>query len=1072
MPGRRNDREIASPGQLPQTLTEQVFISRQAEVEDLRIQLNGQRWLTIVGVGGCGKTTLAWLVAQNMRDQFEQGACWIALDTVDDPALVSQTVATALGIPSLPANASSSLDAAILEHLAGQHLLLVLDNCEHVLDACRTLCDAILANAPRVTILATSRATMGSPNETRWDAPLLTLEGAMTLFFQRTHLRPDGSTETHTLVAEICRRVDFLPLAIELAAAQTKLLSLTQIRDRLAQMLNTQASPSPHPTRHDTMRAALDWSYGLLSRNEKQLFARLSVFAGGFTLDAAEAVCADESLPAESVLALLSNLLDHSLITIGERGIDSVRYRLLEPVREFAAQRLSATSAFEDVHRRHLAWCHTLMEEAARHWRTRDQTFWLNKLQTENGNMRAALRWCLHSRRPAELQLGLEIASAAGFFWEVRSAAGEGERWLRELLAAAPDDTPEVALEVRVLAMNTLANMLQSQGRHQQSRQTFDAMLHLARLAEDDALIAKALNGAAQCDYNLGEFESALRLLKEAEPLARGQANSSLLPAVLGNQALVLERIGDLREAQRRFEELLALHRAGGDTQRLALTLHNLALVQQNRGDYAHARQSSEEALIIWRELDNQDWQANTHGLLSNTLLAMDRLNEAEAHALASLQILEQLGNRADQTYPLATLAQVALRNGKIGEARDHLQRMNVLARENDEKPQIALALRLLALTSLQEGDLSSASMLCAQALSMQLDMRSRFGVASSLEAVAQLCVQLGRPAHAAQFLGAATAIRASIDRPRPPFAERLAAQSIEVSLSQMGRQAFDLAWQRGAAQPFDAAARSALEMLTVDNAEPEPDVRCFGFGNGEVHVAGHAIDASDWTYAKARELVFYLLLHPNATREEIGANFWPNANTEQVRKRFSAALTHARSALGRKRETIILTEGRYRIHPALRVWFDVQAFDQALSLAQHELVAERATTEQPAIRHLERATQLYRGDLLQGLADADWVFPLRDALREKCQRALLQLGKLYLQAGAARMQDAIAVLQRALALDEFSEAAHLALIRAHLQLGNSDRARQQLQSLLHMLQELGAPPSPETAAIARRLSA
>ena len=1052
--------------QLPQSLLQSDFIGRRAELEDLLSLLDHQRWLTLVGVGGCGKTALALQAAQRVRHQFEHGVCWVALDAVNEAALVSHAVAAALGIDAKP---PLSYEDTLIAHLANPNLLLVLDNCEHVLAACRDLCDAIYETCPRVTLLMTSRSPLGSPNEVRWDAPLLTPEDATALFLHlaRGFITPNISTQSHPLVVEICQRVDYLPLAIKLAAARTKVLSLAQIRDRLAQMIDVPLSTqAPGTARHATLRAAIEWSFDLLTSQEQQLFMRLSVFVGGFTLEAAEETCADAILPSVQVLPLLIQLIDHSLVVISARDLESMRYRLLEPVREFAAQQLSESTAFDIVHRQYVEWCHRLVKQAAQHWPTREQASWLNRLQAEHGNLRAVLRWCLDSGTTIELHWGLQIAVEAGLFWETRGHYGEAERWLRELLGRA---ISEIAVETRVEALRILQRLLARQGKYEHALQTSQQTVHLAQLSEDDVLVVKSINGLVAAHYDLGNFEAALHLLQDIEPLARGLADTVLLANVLNNYALVVQRVGDLREAQRLFEETLVHRRASGDPTTIGMALHNLAIVLESRGDYSRARQHGEEALAIWRELGDRHWEANTRSLLAGLLISSDRLSEAETYAWACLRLYEQLGNRADQVYPLADLARISLIRGDLQMCREHLQRMHTFARESGDKTQIARSLYLLALASAQAGDWPTTRLLCTDGLLMRIDIGSRFGVAACLEVAALICAHTHQLAEAAQCLGTASAIRESIDRPCEPFEEHLVRQTIETVRNQVGTGAFDDAWQRGTRQAFQDAAQFALEALQRQESEPAPDLRFCALGAGEVFTHVRQLGASDWTYTKSRELVFYLLLHPSATREEVGVDFWPDADTEQVRKRFSAALAHARTALGRERESIVLRDGHYALNPELRIWFDVRSFEDALKAAQRCLEVRQGGAEQQALRHLEMAAQLYRGDLLKDV-DAEWVIAERESLRQKYLDALLKLGELYGHASVARPQDAVIALQRAVALDQYSEAAHVALIRVYVQLGDYKRAREQYRTYVAALTEIGARPSAETTALSKQL--
>lgn len=816
------ERAARLQNQLPHMDAQTAFIGRQPELDDLLRQVAQRRWLTLIGVGGSGKTTLARQLAYRAEQLFERGVCWVSLDAVNDPAQVSHAVAAALAIDAIPA---MTLEDAIVEHLGSQQILLVLDNCEHVLTAVRALCDSIHQRCPRSTLLTTSRIALDSPCETRWDVPLLSAEDASALFIHRARglSASQMSAESQALIAEICARVDCLPLAIELAAARMNVLALVQIRDRLAQLLDFQPAAQQRAAgRHDTMSTALDWSYELLSNDERSLFMRLSVFAGGFTLEAAEEVCSDESLAEALILPTLSRLIDHSLVAVSERTEQSARYRMLEPVRNYAAQRLRALANAADFTHRHVRWCQGMVKRAVRHWRTDEEATWLNHLHNEHGNIRAALRSCLDSQTQNSLVVALQITVDARRFWEIRGHYREGESWLRQLLDRAE---PDADIETYAEALGTLARMLYFQGRYEPARRAFETMVALARQLESAELIVTSVNGLAIAHYELGDYELALRLLNEVEPIARQlpAASAGLLESVLGNYALVQQRVGNQREAQRLFEDQLARLRGSGDLHRISITLHNLALVAECRGDYARARAHAEEALLGWRALGDAHWEANTLGQLANSLAAAGMTTEAQPLAQACLQLYERQGIQADQVFPLATLACIALCEDNPSAAHVWLHRMRGLAHQSGDKAQLARSLCLMALASAQQGDLETARMHCADALSLRVAGKSQAGVAACLETAALICSLTDRPAAGAQFLGTAAAIRDSADRCRAAFEDRAVAQTIKAIRRQISQPAFDAAWRRGATHTYLDAAGLARELMDQLVEKPSP---------------------------------------------------------------------------------------------------------------------------------------------------------------------------------------------------------------------------------------------------------
>ena len=406
-----------------------------------------RRLLTLTGVGGSGKTRLALEVARALVEAYPDGVWLVELAPLSEEVLVPKAVAEALKVPERPAE---PLVETLVEFLRNRELLLILDNCEHLLEAAARLVDKLLDLCSHLRIMATSREAIGVEGEVRWLVPPLSVPepqgtpsseelGAyesVRLFGERARERDPSfsfSPPNALAAAEICRMLEGIPLAIELAAARVSTLSLEQISERLEGSLEllTHGGRTTVP-RHRTLKGALGWSYDLLSESERRLFRKLSVFAGGWTLEASEAVCSGDGVEEREVLDLLSGLVEKSLVMV--RGVDpgGARYRLLEPVRQYALDKLEESDEVEEARRRHAEFFLALAEETETEMKGPEQATWLDRLEAENDNLRGALSWALERGEP---ELGLHLAEAFWWFWEARGYFDEGRRWLEQALA-------------------------------------------------------------------------------------------------------------------------------------------------------------------------------------------------------------------------------------------------------------------------------------------------------------------------------------------------------------------------------------------------------------------------------------------------------------------------------------------------------------------------------------------------------------------------------------------------------------------------------------------------------------
>src|SRR5215208_7121295 len=423
------------------------FVGREREMLEVKRELVMTRLLTLTGAGGLGKTRLALELAQDLVGVYSDGVWFVELATLTEGALVPQLVAKVLGVQEQPNRRPTD---TLVDALKTKEMLLVLDNCEHLVEACASLVDALLAGCPRLKVLATSRESLGVPGETVWvlsslsvphtdrlpETGELTRYDAVRLFVERARLRlPDFdlTSANGRVVAEVCSRLDGMPLAIELATARMGSLAVEEVAQRLEDSLGLlSVGPRTVAPRQRTIRATLEWSHGLLSESEQVLFRRLSVFAGGWTLEAAEAVGSDDGIEKRNILDLLSGLVDKSLVVAEIAQDGTVRYRMLEPVRQFAREQLERSEENYTVRGQHATWYLDLAERAETELKGRGQAAWLARLEEENDNLRAAMAWLLET---GELEDAVRLAWALVHFWGFRGHQVEGRRWTEEALA-------------------------------------------------------------------------------------------------------------------------------------------------------------------------------------------------------------------------------------------------------------------------------------------------------------------------------------------------------------------------------------------------------------------------------------------------------------------------------------------------------------------------------------------------------------------------------------------------------------------------------------------------------------
>lgn len=1082
MPARNN---------LPAQLT--PLIGRDRDVAALTRRLADARLLTLTGAGGSGKTRLALAVAEDLArgaSPFEGGVWLVELAGLADPDLVPQAIADAVGVRE---TADRAVVDGLLAGLGPCALLLVLDNCEHVVDGCAAIAASILRACPAVRIMATSQVPLGVPGEASWPVPLLDLPadadaaepetlvrfGAAQLFAERAHaadptFRVDAGNAR--AIAEICRRLDGMPLAIELAAARVRALGVAQIAARLddAFHLLTRGGRVAAP-RHQTLEAAVDWSHALLGDAERAVFRRLAAFAGGFTLAAAEAVVPDAepgdascatAIARPAVVDHLGDLVDRSLVVAEPSGSadDGRRYRLLETLRQYASARLAAAGEGPAVQARLVAWCRDLAEAAAPELRGERQGEWLDRLAAEHDNLRQALRCALAD--PARAADGAALAVALGHFWRTRSHITEGRAWTEAALAAVPaPGAPRADL------LHQAGDFALLQADHGRARACYDEGLALRR--------------------RLGDTTGTARLLNDLGALASAQA--------------------DFAAAQALREQSLALLREHGDRWAMADVLNSLGGDSLIQGDHGRARRFFDESLALCRDLG--DRQGAARALRNLGLVAMHAGADAEAQACyaESLALSEAIGDRRAAAHCLHTMSNLAINTGDLAAARDHLERSQAIWQAIGDPHNYAYGLQMAASIALLDGAFGVARAAAAESLRLLLGLTDPWGTAMSIGKMADIAVRSGDIPMGLRLFTAAERMLEATGAAMPPAARAGYEAHLAELRARVGAAAYDAAVAAGQALSDDAACTLAMDygaapadvsvavdvprsdVVTDDvpaiaattgsetaavgsppaivdpaPANPAPAValpasalRIEALGPARVARDGTPIGASAWTYAKARELLFFLLEHTDRTREQIGVAFWPDADAGQLRSSLGTVLKHLRRALGDP-GWIVFEGDRYRFDRARAYAYDVETFEVHLARAGD------APDAAAAADHLAAALALWRGEYLEDLT-VEWAAERRAALERRFLDAATRLGELRLAAGDP--QGAGEAFHRALTRDPYLETAHRGIMRALAADGERNRALRHYQTLVDRLgDELAATPDAATAALAERL--
>jgi predicted ATPase/DNA-binding CsgD family transcriptional regulator len=847
-----------SPGALATTLPTQLtsFVGRSEELAAIERLVGRQRLVTLTGSGGCGKTRLAVQVAGTVADDWPDGVWWIDLGPVTAPERVAELAAATLHVMVDPAGGPLR---ALTQRLRDRRLLVCVDNCEHLLDASAELIDTLLRSCPRVAVLATSRAPLGVAGETVWRVPSMVEREAVSLFVARAaQVRPGfglhGGNEV--AVRTVCRRLDGIPLAIELAAAWLRVLAPSQVAAGLDDRFRLlRGGVRGVVRRHQTLQASVDWSYELLGDDDGWVLRQLAVFAGGFTLDAARAVCvsspgdderhvdrddASDQASDDDVLVALRRLVDASLV-VADEVEGQVRYRLLETIREYAGHRLQDAGETESARHRHLDHFLALAETAESELEDADQDAWLSRLETEHDNLRAALDWGLSAPDP---ERGRRLTAALTLLWLLHGDAQEGSQQLERAIGRVPEDGS--TLQARLLVGRALVAaaggrfdvMSESAERGREMAESNGDDRNLGRcmclqaymlgyldlagareLAVDARGHAEAVGDAYGVDLSLvleglalmngDRHEEARPVLATAAERCRRRGDRLLGAFAVSGQLEGAQRTGDVRAAERLATEAVRLAEPLGDYFTVGTAISNLAWVRGMGGDVAGGLRLMDRVVRSVEDGARAAYVPTMAVSLGQLHLWNGDLDAARTWFEQALTFGAPLVDNTIVARALPGLATVCALLGEADTARAHVERALALGETLGQPRIVADALDASA-AFVVDDDPERAERLLHEALAVRVRHGLRTFYVASLDALAAVAARAEDATHAARLWAASDAARRLMGYPRPPVDGNEHAAAVDAVRRAVGAAAFDAARAQGTALDLDDAVAYA----------------------------------------------------------------------------------------------------------------------------------------------------------------------------------------------------------------------------------------------------------------------
>jgi predicted ATPase len=761
----------------------QSYIGRKADISRLKTLLESNRLVTLTGSGGIGKTRLAIHVAEKVQGYYPAGIWFVKLAGLPggaDPALIAQTIAMTLGVPE---ERDRPMLQTLSDFLVGKPLLLILDNCEHLLTGCAALVDQLLSTSTALRVMATSRERLNLSAELPFRVPSLAVPervaeqnlekspenyDSVKLFVERAKVqRPDFMVTrlNAPILASLCRRLDGIPLAIELAAARIGAMPLDVLERRLDHCFRIlTGGDRASPLRHQTLRSTIDWSYDLLEEKQKELLERLSVFADGCRLEAAEQVCAEHGIEEWEVLDLLTSLVEKNLVVFEEQE-EQGRYRLLETIRQYAAEKLLEGGQRERFQERHQRFYLALAEEAEPHLKGTQQGEWLWRLETEHENLRAALNRSLLEPDSGAV---LRFCGLLCLFWWRRGHLSEGRQWCAWALekTSAAARVPE-----RAQALSGAGSLAYLQGDYTAARTFYEQSILLLREIEDRSGLARSLIGLGNVISNQNDYVGALALYEQSRALC--------------------EEIGDRRG--------------------LAASLQGLGGVTFAQGEDVSALSWYQQAFIIFQEIGDRSNAANSLRSVGWGTFKQGQYAAAQPYFAESLAICRERGDRSGIAYSLRGLGDVAHAQGDSQTARPLYAESLTICREIGDRSGTAYALLNLGSVSEAQSDYRAAQSFYEQSLPLFQKIGSASIFALFLDALAGLNAKESKTERATVLWGAVDALRKQIGFALSPTEQEVYDDKVAKARQILGEEASSIAWVHGSSLSLDQAIAVAM---------------------------------------------------------------------------------------------------------------------------------------------------------------------------------------------------------------------------------------------------------------------
>jgi predicted ATPase/DNA-binding SARP family transcriptional activator len=1086
---------VLTSGRLPVRLT--PLVGRERELAAMTSALARSRLLTLTGPGGTGKTRLALAAAAELAAAAD--VAWVELAPVETPRLIAVTVAARLGVPETP---GTEPNAAITAYLTARRdaapVLVVLDNCEHLAADIAALTEYLLGECPELSVLATSREALGVEGERAWPVPPLDRMHAVELFADRARLVAPSFAITDAnrdAVAEVCRKLDWLPLAIELAAARMRILSVRQLTERLDDVFGVLTGGARSaPARHQALRATLDWSHDLLAPAEAAIFRRLATFSGGCSLAAAERVGGFGDIAQGEVLDLLTRLADKSLLRA-----EHERYHMLATIREYAAAKLAAAGELDQARRAHLGYYTEFAEqtgERVEQAAAAELEADLDGLDLERANLRAAAEY---ARESGDATSGLRIAGQLGRYAYLRGRYQE----VRELMDQAVAVGPAAPPQLRAKALYGSGRLAHLQCDYAPAVRRLDAALLIYRAVGDSAGIAACLQALGSVAREQGRYVRSAQLHAEGLELAKATGDERAEASARSYLGFVSWLQGDFDTAVVECSRALALFRGLRDVEGTAWSLISLGVVARCRAELDRATALLTESRELSSSIGFREGVAWCEEQLGLVALAEGDHAAAAARLRSSYATHRYLRDRWRMSSVLEDLAAVA-----------------VAAREDDgdggdggDDRAAELAARLLGAAQAMRDAIGTTLSPCERPQHDRTAAAARRSLGDTGyeaawrqgtetpeldEPPGETSANPTAPAEGGTPLAAphpATAARISAPSPVSPAPPAGASPDAEPVPEPRILSPLTGATPVFAPAPEPAAAPAPVRQPTAPSPSPIPaaqapapagarapklrvprqptaaerapravlPLRVRALGTATVELGGVALSPADWGYAKPRELLFLLATSPPLTREQLGTALWPELSRQQLGNALHTALRELRRALG-DNDWAVYSGGKYCLNRDRDCDCDVDTFESALA------AAGRVRPPSAALPDLQRAVAVYGGEFMAGVTAGEWALARRDELSRRFESALLAVGRLHVAAG--RHQAAATAFRRAVEHEPLNESAHRELMTCWAMLGENARAVRHYTNLVRLLEEqVGVAPAPETTALAERLA-